>query len=167
MPSTRKCEGTIQRRDGVLTAKSTSIRSDEDVWFLIAESEAKKATCPRRSVGCVIVNVWGSTYVSGYNGAVQGIPSCMEEGCLIEGGHCVRAQHAEIRAITKAARLGLALEGCAAYCTLLPCINCLQALVACGIYRIFYDETYERSEKDALFEMAEKADIRLLERKRS
>jgi len=100
---------------------------------------------------------------TGYNGAPRRMRHCYDAGCLLEGGHCVRAVHAEINAITNAARRGVPLEGCTAYCTLLPCIQCLQALYACGIRMVFFKETYEREEKDHLFQIAEDAGIALID----
>lgn len=79
----------------------------------------------------------------------------------------MRALHAEINTIAFAARRGVRLEGCEAYCTLLPCVQCLQALLACGIRVVHYDEAYERSEREEVHRLADYASLRLLERTRA
>ena len=50
--------------------------------------------------------------------------------------------HAEQNAITHAARNGIALEGCCAYITHYPCINCCKILLAAGIREIRYIHDY-------------------------
>jgi dCMP deaminase len=144
--------------------KSTNPEQWERTSFWFAEQISKRATCPRRSVGCLIIRPHGPHVVGGYNGAAEGIPTCLEEGCLEEGGHCVRAVHAEIRAITTAVKAGVSLDGCIAYVTLLPCINCMQALLESGIREIHYDQKYARDEANHLFRFAESAGVQLIER---
>lgn len=144
--------------------RSTSIPPYEDTIFEIAYALAKHATCPRKSVGCVIVSPMGAIVSSGYNSSPHGYDPCFTKGCVIEGGHCVRAVHAEITAITSAANRGIRLYGCSAYCTLLPCIQCMNALYLAGLTYIMYDEEYEREEKKHLFEIAERNGVYLVRR---
>ncbi|MFU2209097.1 anti-phage dCTP deaminase [Solidesulfovibrio sp. C21] len=57
-----------------------------------------------------------------------------------------RAVHAEMDAITSAARSGAhGLEGATLYCTTFPCHHCARHIVASGIKRVFYIEPYEKS----------------------
>ena len=51
--------------------------------------------------------------------------------------------HAEANAITRAARLGIALEGSTIYTTSLPCNECAKMIVSSGIVRVVYSETYK------------------------
>lgn len=136
----------------------------DDTFFQIAWIWAERATCPRRSVGCVIVDDQKAVVASGYNGAPRGMPHCLDAGCTLEGNHCVSAVHAEMNAIAYAARRGISLDGCEAYCTLLPCIQCLQALLACGVRTINFDETYLRSERNQLHRLALIGGVRLIGR---
>lgn len=138
----------------------------EDTFFTIAGTLAKRATCPRRYVGCVIVDEYNSIVAEGYNGAPSGLPHCADSGCIIEGGHCVRSVHAEVNAIASAARRGVSLRGCRAYCTLLPCINCAQALATAGVTSVVYDEAYEREEASYLRGLAGRLNLQLVERTR-
>lgn len=146
----------------------TSRMNLEKLMFDSAELIATQATCPRKSVGCVLVDIHSYSIVAtGYNGAPEELPKCTEEGCIDEGGHCVRSVHAEIRALANSARRYVRLDGCVAYCTLLPCINCMQALMLAGIHTIFYDESYDRGEKEHLFRLAKLGAVYLIERNRS
>lgn len=138
--------------------------SMEETFFSIAETLAKRATCPRRHVGCVIVDRYNSIVAEGYNGSPAGMPHCQDVGCIDEGGHCVRAVHAETNAVASAARRGVSLEGCSAYCTLLPCIQCAQILVTAGVHIVYYDESYERPEASTLKELTGRLNLTLIRR---
>lgn len=77
-------------------------RPDRDeFWFRIAAEYASMATCPRASIGCVIINPTTKRQVgAGYNGAPSGGAHCVDVGCeMIDGAdHCIRAVHAEVNA---------------------------------------------------------------------
>jgi cytidine deaminase len=57
----------------------------------------------------------------------------------------IRAVHAEMAAITDAARHGAATGGCTLYTTTFPCHDCAKHLVAAGIRRVVYIEPYRKS----------------------
>ena len=113
-----------------------------DEYFLeIAEVVSKRSSCPRASVGAVIVK--NNRIIStGYNGAAAGEPHCTEAGCLMESGHCQRAIHAETNAVAEAARFGLAIDGATLYFwdslgrPAESCIKCSQIMKAAGIARV-------------------------------
>jgi cytidine deaminase len=67
---------------------------------------------------------------------------------LIEFG---RAVHAEMAAITDAARRGVSVNGCAMYVTAFPCHLCARHVVASGIGRLVYIEPYPKSLSGELF----------------
>lgn len=56
-----------------------------------------------------------------------------------------RITHAEMSALTDAARLGRATLGSTIYVTTFPCHNCAKHLIAAGIRRIVYIEPYAKS----------------------
>ena len=56
-----------------------------------------------------------------------------------------RVVHAEMLAITDAARLGRSVKGATLYCTTFPCHNCTKHLLASGIKRVVYMEPYPKS----------------------
>lgn len=61
---------------------------------------------------------------------------------LIEFGRVV---HAEMNAITEAARRGLKIGGGAIYCTTFPCHMCARHIISSGIKRVVYIEPYPKS----------------------
>lgn len=56
-----------------------------------------------------------------------------------------RAVHAEMEAISSAARLGVSVRGATLYTTTFPCHNCAKHIVASGIKRVVYIEPYPKS----------------------
>lgn len=56
-----------------------------------------------------------------------------------------RITHAEMSAITEAARLGRSLSGATMIVTTFPCHNCAKHIVASGISRVVYIEPYAKS----------------------
>ncbi len=56
-----------------------------------------------------------------------------------------RAVHAEMAAITDAARHGVATKDCVLYTTTFPCHDCAKHIVAAGIKRVVYLEPYVKS----------------------
>lgn len=66
---------------------------------------------------------------------------------LLEFGRDI---HAEMSAISDAARKGLAIEGATLYCTTFPCHMCAKHIVASGIFRVVYIEPYPKSYADDL-----------------
>ncbi len=56
-----------------------------------------------------------------------------------------RITHAEMSAVTEAARLGRSLQGATMHVTTFPCHNCAKHIVASGVSRIVYIEPYAKS----------------------
>lgn len=61
---------------------------------------------------------------------------------IIEFGRII---HAEMCAISDAARLGRETSGATLYCTTFPCHLCAKHIVSCGIYRVVFLEPYPKS----------------------
>ena len=110
----------------------------------LAKLVAKRATCPRASVGAVLVRD-NRVLATGYNGAPPKAPHCTDDGCMMVEGHCIRAVHAEANALLTCARHGVSTEGATCYVTVLPCVRCFHLLQAAGINRIVYLEEYKHS----------------------
>ncbi|KKK97039.1 hypothetical protein LCGC14_2656750 [marine sediment metagenome] len=89
-----------------------------DYFLDIARIVSKRATCLRASVGAILVKDH-RIIATGYNGSLPGAPHCLDEGCIIVKtngtDHCVRTVHAEVNAVTQAARHGIATEGATLY----------------------------------------------------
>lgn len=115
---------------------------DKDLYFMRMASVASTlATCPRKSVGTVIVRN-KRIILTGYNGSLPGQPHCTEVGCLMQDGHCIRTVHSEANAILQAARSNENTEGCSLYVTASPCYNCFTLSAGAGIKRIVFGEFY-------------------------
>lgn len=106
----------------------------------IALVVASRSTCPRRQVGAVVVKnrrIKGT----GYNGSAAGLPHCLDEGCLMVNGHCVRSIHAELNAIlecTPEERSGATI-----YTTDRPCMECSKIIISSGIVKVVFARDYE------------------------
>jgi len=61
---------------------------------------------------------------------------------LIEFG---RILHAEMSALSDAARKGISVEGATLYCTTFPCHLCAKLIIAAGIKKVIYQEPYPKS----------------------
>ena len=117
----------------------------------ITRQVADRSTCLREKVGAVIVRD-RSILATGYNGAPAGLPHCLDVGCLIyesknpDGDieqNCFRTIHAEINAITQAARNGAAIRDANIYVTHTPCIHCMKVLINTGVKTVFYARPYK------------------------
>ena len=117
-------------------------RPDWPFYFMdIAGRVATRSTCPRRSVGAVIV-LSKRILATGYNGAPAGMDHCTDVGCLMMDGHCVRTLHAEQNAIIQAAQFGVSTRGAGIYVTSSPCLNCAKAIINAGIVKVWYWQGY-------------------------
>ena len=128
-------------------------RASWDVYFMeVAEIVKKRATCRKREVGAVIARE-NRILCTGYNGANAGQPHCTEQGYCYEGlSECgngseypSRAVHAEVNAISQAAKYGIALKGATLYTTLEPCFSCLKTIIASGIVRVVFRDSITES----------------------
>jgi len=127
-------------------------RPSWDQYFMtITRQVAERSTCLRAKVGAVIVRD-RSILATGYNGAPAGLPHCLDVGCLIyesrtpDGDleqNCYRTIHAEINAITQAARNGVAIRDAGIYVTHTPCIHCLKVLINTGVRYVYYEKPYK------------------------
>lgn len=106
-------------------------------YYQLAKVTAKRSTCLRKQVGCVLV-VDGRPIMMGYNGV---LPNQTPETGLDEFGNS-RTVHAEANAIAFCAKKGIATEGAIVYCTLQPCEKCAELLIQAGITEVHYWEEY-------------------------
>ena len=139
----------------------------DEYFMLMAEFVANRSTCTRRQVGCVIVSPENRILTTGYNGAPSGVRHCLDVGCPRENYpsglalHLCVGTHAEANAIANAARHGIQLKNATAYCTILPCQECLKSLINAGIktvkflgqYNIEAMALYERIVKESGIKM--------------
>ena len=121
-------------------------RIDWDQYFMIqAALLASRSTCNRLSVGAVLVRD-KRIIAGGYNGSVSGDAHCIDEGCYLRDGHCVRTIHAEMNAILQCAKFGISTDGASLYVTDFPCLQCTKSLLQAGIKEINYIRNYHNDE---------------------
>lgn len=100
-----------------------------------------RSTCPRLAVGATIVR--DKRVISGgYNGSVSGDTHCIDEGCYVVDGHCMRTVHAEANAIIQCSKFGASTEGAHIYVTHFPCLQCAKAIIQAGITKLYYLNNY-------------------------
>lgn len=134
------------------------MRPSWDEYFMdICRTTAKRSTCDRGRVGCVIVRDH-QILCTGYAGSPHGFEHCDDVGhefkeTIHEDGsrsqHCIRTVHAEQNAIVQAARRGIAIDGATVYCTMTPCRTCAMLLINAGIKAVVCDYHYH-AEADSM-----------------
>ncbi|ABZ83482.1 come operon protein 2 [Heliomicrobium modesticaldum Ice1] len=138
------------------------MRKDWDSYFIdIAFAVSSRSTCPRRSVGAVIVKdkrIKGT----GYNGSPAGLPHCTDAGCCMWNNHCVRTIHAEVNAIMECSPEER--KGATIYVTDRPCAECAKVIISSGIRRVVFARDYH-TEQD-WFKMAPWIEVRHLPRQK-
>lgn len=103
---------------------------------------SSRSNCERLHVGCVLVTSGeraNRIVAAGYNGFLPGTPHVSR----LRDGHEQATVHAEQNAVADAARRGSPVEGCVAYVTHYPCINCAKILAAAGIAEVRYRTDYQ------------------------
>jgi len=140
-------KGVIYNRDNY-----TITRKDE-VFLNVAKEISNLSTCISFQVGCIIVKD-GRIISMGYNGVPSKCTHCNEIFEKIDSKEdrskhhkwsLLNEIHAEINAIAYAAKSGIAIDDSIMYCSLMPCNNCLKAIAATGIKKIYYDTIYDKT----------------------
>ena len=109
-----------------------------DYFMKAATLASVRSPCDRLKVGCVLVK--NNRLISmGYNGFLAGT----NHRSIIRWGHEQATIHAEINAITDAAKRGVSIDDAEAYITHYPCINCFKALASSGVKKIYYQVDYK------------------------
>jgi len=149
-------------------SKPPSRPSWDQYFMTITQQVAERSTCLRAKVGAVIVRD-RSILATGYNGAPAGLPHCLDVGCLIYESknpdgelelNCYRTIHAEINAITQAARNGAAIGDADIYVTHSPCIQCMKVLINTGIKTVYFGQPYKLQ---TIAELLSHARVKLVE----
>jgi len=140
----------------------------DKTYLLMAHQWGGTSRAVRLKVGCLVVK--GGQIVShGMNGTPYGMDNVCE--ALDNGGEVTPVKsvkeaerlryfiekdkslsyrlvtrpevvHAELNALLKMARMGVACEGATMYVTDSPCFECAKAIIQAGISRVVYDREY-------------------------
>jgi len=112
-----------------------------DYFKEIVQVTAKRSPCDRLHVGCLLVK--DNRIISqGYNGFLSGLP----HKSIVINDHEVSTIHAEQNAIVDCAKRGVSCDGCDAYVTHHPCLQCAKLLHACGVKHIYYLNDYKNDD---------------------
>jgi len=122
----------------------------DELYLSMAELVATRGTCPRRAVGCVLVDVRGRVLATGYNGVASGRPHCAE-GHPCPGANCPSGEgldkcdaiHAEQNAILL---LHDPWSVDTVYVTASPCVSCVKLLLGTSARRIVCREVYPHAD---------------------
>tara|TARA_B100000401_G_scaffold438430_1_gene387051 strand:- start:743 stop:1225 length:483 start_codon:yes stop_codon:yes gene_type:complete len=112
----------------------------DEYFITISLLAAKRSSCSRLNVGCVIT-LNNRILATGYNGFLAGAPHISR----VVDNHEQFTVHAEQNAICDAASRGVSLLNSTAYVTHYPCLNCLKLLIASGIKTIKYMYDYKNN----------------------
>lgn len=122
------------------------MRPDKDLYFMtITEAVALRASCTRRSVGCVLVDEHYHILSTGYNGPASGLNDCQNGLCARDqapsgqGLDKCEAIHAEQNALLQCPNTKAIYT---AYVSASPCITCLKLLMNTSCQRIVFLEAY-------------------------
>lgn len=118
-------------------------------WHEYFMAQAKlislRGTCSRLYVGSVITRD-RRVIAGGYNGSISGDAHCLDEGCKVVDGHCIRTIHAEQNALMQCAKFGVPTQGAEIYVTHFPCLHCTKLIIQSGIRHIYYETPYRMDE---------------------
>ena len=128
----------------------TKRRINKDKYFLeMARLVSTRATCPRRSVGCVLVDKHGHVLATGYNGVPRAYTHCIYHPCpgadLPKGlglNKCM-ATHAEQNALLQCSDV---MRIDTVYCTTSPCVTCAKLIGNTSAHRFVYIEDFTHTE---------------------
>tara|TARA_Y100000310_G_scaffold345435_1_gene465002 strand:- start:10399 stop:10848 length:450 start_codon:yes stop_codon:yes gene_type:complete len=133
-------------------------RLETDEYFLsVAQLVAKRSTCRRRKVGCVLVDSHNHIVATGYNGVPSGFTHCLDvpcEGASSPSGTDLEkcfAVHAEVNAF-----LQLTSEDTlTAYLSTTPCFTCAKMICNSEVKRIVASEWYPHIVVKDMLQLAE------------
>ncbi len=112
-----------------------------DYFKEIVLATSKRSPCERLHVGCLLVKE-NRIISQGYNGFLSGLP----HKSIVINDHEVSTIHAEQNAIVDCAKRGVSCDGCDAYVTHHPCLQCAKLLHACGVKHIYYLNDYKNDD---------------------
>ena len=121
-------------------------RESKNQYFLkIAKLVATRSTCPRRSVGCVIINKYNHIKATGYNGVPKNFQHCIDKPCGGEnqksskGLNLCMATHAEQNALLQCDNV---MDIDTIYITTSPCIVCAKLIANTSCKTVIYSDEY-------------------------
>ena len=105
-------------------------------YMEIVDAIAKLSKDQSTQVGALILGPSFEVRSVGYNGAPRGCSADEDERGVTRPEKYFWFSHAELNAITNAARVGTPLGGCTLIVTHPPCMDCARAIVQAGIIEV-------------------------------
>jgi dCMP deaminase len=105
-------------------------------YLEIARAAARLSKDASTQVGALILGPANEIRSMGYNGAPRGCAADVDRRAERPEKY-FWFSHAELNAITNAARVGTPLDGCCLIVTHAPCMDCARAIVQAGIKSVF------------------------------
>ena len=102
-------------------------------YLEIVDATAKLSKDASTKVGALVLGPSFEIRSLGYNGAPRGCAADEDERGRNRPEKYFWFSHAELNAITNAARVGTPLDGCTLLVTHPPCMDCARAIVQAGI----------------------------------
>lgn len=125
------------------------MRPDWDTYFLeMAFHVAKRSTCLRKQVGCILVSESNRILSTGYNGNAPGESHCIDKPCEFAslpkgiGLNKCSSVHAEVNAIAFCPDIQKVYT---AYVTDSPCDDCIKILLLSNAKRIVFARKYSHT----------------------
>ena len=106
-------------------------------YLEIAYAVSKLSKDESTKVGALILGQSNEIRSQGYNGSPRGCAADEDSRGKTRPEKYYWFSHAELNAITNAARFGAALDGCSLIVTHPPCMDCARAIVQAGIKQVF------------------------------
>lgn len=122
-------------------------------YLPIALTVASLSKDPSTQAGCCILGEGSEVLSVGYNGAPRGSTADEDLRFADRRTKYLWASHAELNAITNAARIGVCLKGSSLVTTHFPCSECAKAIIQAGITTVFakqWDEDFYSRWKDSI-----------------
>ncbi len=111
------------------------------MFMQMAHVVKSRSTCSRAQVGCVIMDIDGTSILSmGYNGNAKGLPNTCDSS---EPGKC-GCIHAEINALLKCPYHGVGNLALAT--TTSPCLSCAKLILNSKVTVVYVDVHYRSTE---------------------
>lgn len=135
------------------------MKNPDSLWHDTVYRFAQQSKCLSRQVGAILVDRYQHQMSQGWNSPPYGstcddCPRCKSKTESGKDLHLAICVHAEINAISHAARMGYSTDQSTLYCTTKPCAECTKAIISAGIVEVVYDVDYNSPLTDKLLSNA-------------
>jgi cytidine deaminase len=149
------CNEVPRKGGGLYWADDPNVQRDVELGYdanVVLKRHILEDTIARfRSAGWTGEDVAGRPLQELLDEALLSEDAFMESSTFYDVIEFGRAVHAEMAAISEAARAGVSLQNGRLFCTTFPCHICARHIVAAGIKEVYFIEPYEKSRVKDLY----------------